>query len=154
MNEQANIDVIRQVYHAFVNGDSQGLLSYMAHDIAWEVPEVPNLPFAGKRRGREQVSEFFRTVAAHQQIRDFRPGEFIAQGDRVVVLGHYEWTVRANGADWGSDWMHVFTVRDGKVTAFREQSDTHRAVEAYQAGQTATGRTIPVSDAVPPASIH
>lgn len=154
MNEQANIDVIRQVYHAFVNGDNQGLLSFMAPDIAWEEPEVPNLPFAGKRQGRENVAEFFRMVAAHQQLRDFRPGEFIAQGDRVVVLGHYEWTVRANGADWGSDWVQVFTVRDGKITAFRELTDTHRVVEAYQAGKTGTGRNIPVSDAMPPPSIH
>lgn len=87
MNEQANIDTIRQVYHAFVNGDSQGLLSFMAQDIAWGVPEVPNLPFAGKLQGRDNVAEFFRMVAAHQQLRDFRPIEFIAQGDRVVVLG-------------------------------------------------------------------
>lgn len=154
MNEQANIDTIRQVYHAFVNGDSQGLLSFMAQDIAWGVPEVPNLPFAGKLQGRDNVAEFFRMVAAHQQLRDFRPIEFIAQGDRVVVLGHYEWTVRANGADWGSDWVHIFTVRDGKITAFREQAYTHRAVEAYQLGQSGTARTVPVTDAISPPSIH
>ncbi|HEY0489552.1 MAG TPA: nuclear transport factor 2 family protein [Telluria sp.] len=154
MNEQANIDVIRRVYHAFVNGDSQGLLSCLAQDIAWEEPEVPNLPFAGKRQGRDHVAEFFRTVAALQQLRDFRPIEFIAQGDRVISLGHYEWTVRATGADWGSDWVHIFTVHDGKITHFREMADTHRVVEAYQAGQTGTARNIPVTDAVPPASIH
>lgn len=154
MNEQANIELIRQAYDAFINGDSERLLSYMAQDIGWEVPEVPNLPFAGKRHGRDQVAEFFRTVAAAQQLRDFRPGEFIAQGERVVVQGHYEWTVRENGADWGSDWVHIFTVRDGKITAFRERTDTHRAVAAYQAVQTSAARNVPVSDATPPPSIH
>ena len=154
MNEQANIDVIRQVYHAFVNGDSQGLLSCLAQDIAWEEPDVPGLPFAGKRQGRDQVAEFFRTIAAHQQLRDFRPGEFIAQGNRVISLGYYAWTVRATGADWGSDWVHIFTVHDGKITDFREMTDTHRVVEAYQAGQTGTARNIPVTDAVTPPSIH
>lgn len=154
MNEQANIELIHQVYDAFLKGDSQQLLSYMAQDIEWEEPQVPNLPFAGKRQGREQVAQFFQMVAAEQQLRDFRPGEFIAQDERVVVLGHYEWTVRANGADWGSDWVHIFTVRDGKITAFRELTDTHRAVEAFQLGQTGTGKNIPVSDAKPPPSIH
>lgn len=153
MNEQANIELIRQVYDAFINGDSERLLSYLAQDIAWEEADVPGLPFAGKRQGRENVADFFRMVAAAQQLRDFRPAEFIAQGERVVVLGHYEWTVRATGADWGSDWVHIFTVRDGKVVAFREQTDTHRAVEAYQVGTTAS-RNVPVTDSTPPPSIH
>ncbi|MCC6069680.1 nuclear transport factor 2 family protein [Massilia sp. GCM10020059] len=153
MNEQANIELIRQVYDAFLNGDSQRLLSYMAQDIDWDEPQVPNLPFAGKRQGRDSVAEFFRMVATAQQLRDFRPGDFIAQGDRVVVTGHYEWTVRANGVDWGSDWVHLFTVRDGKITAFREFTDTHRAVEAFQTGQ-AGSRNIPVTDSSSPPSIH
>lgn len=154
MNEQANIELIHQVYDAFTKGDSGRLLSYMAQDIAWEEPDVPGLPFAGKRQGRASVAEFFQMVAAVQQIREFSPAEFIAQDDRVVVLGHYEWTVRANGFDWGSDWVHIFTVQDGKVTAFRELTDTHRAVEAFQLGQAGTSRNVPVTDATPPPSIH
>ena len=154
MDEQANIELIQQVYDAFIKGDSERLLSSMAHDIEWEVPQVPGLPFAGKRQGRDKVAEFFKMVDAAQQVRDFQPGEYIADGERVVVLGHYEWTVRATGADWGSDWVHIFTVRDGKVASFRELTDTHRAVEAYQLGHTDTARNIPVNGAPPPASIH
>lgn len=153
MNEQANIDLIHRVYDAFLKGDSQQLLSYMAQEIEWEEPQVPNIPFAGKRQGLDQVAEFFQLVAAAQQLRDFQPGEFIAQEDRVVVRGHYEWTVRANGADWGSDWVHIFTVRDGKIAAFRELTDTYAAVEAFQARQGG-GRNIPVTDGAPPPSIH
>ena len=147
MDEQANIELIRQVYDAFMKGDSERLLSFMAQDIEWEVPQVSGLPFAGKRQGRDKVAEFFQMVSAAQQVRDFQPREYIADGERVVVLGHYEWTVMATGADWGSDWVHIFTVRDSKVTSFRELTDTHRAVEAYQLGQAGTARNIPVTDA-------
>ena len=154
MDEQANTDLIVQVYNAFTKGDSARLLSYMAQDIEWDEPDVPGLPFAGKRQGRDSVAEFFRMVAAVQQIREFRPTEFIAQNDRVVALGHYEWTVRANGFDWGSDWVHIFTIHDGKITAFREMTDTHRAVEAFQLAQARVGRSVPVTDATPPPSIH
>ena len=31
-----------------------------------------------------------------------------------------------------SDWIHVFTVRDGKVTTFREFTDTAQFAAAYQ----------------------
>jgi len=154
MDEQANTELIEQVYDAFTKGDSARLLSYMAQDIEWDEPDVPGLPFAGKRQGRDKVAEFFRMVAAVQQIREFRPTEFIAQNDRVVALGHYEWTVRANGFDWGSDWVHIFTIQDGKITAFREMTDTHRAVEAFQLAQARAGRSVPVTDATPPPSIH
>ena len=154
MNEQANTELIGQVYDAFTKGDSARLLSYMAQDIEWDEPDVPGLPFAGKRQGRDSVAEFFRMVAAVQQIREFRPTEFIAQNDRVVALGHYEWTVRANGFDWGSDWVHLFTIQDGKITAFREMTDTHRAVEAFQLAQPRASRNVPVTDATPPPSIH
>jgi ketosteroid isomerase-like protein len=149
MDEQANIE-LRQVYDAFIKGDSERLLSFMAQDIECEVPQVSGLPFAGRRQGRDNVAEFFRMVDAAQQVRDFQPCEYIADGERVVVLGHYERTVRATGADWGSDWVHIFTVRDGKVASIRELSDTHRAVEAYQLGLTGTARNIPVVDASTP----
>ena len=154
MNEQANTELIQQVYDAFTKGDSARLLSYMAQDIEWDEPDVPGLPFAGKRQGRDSVAEFFRMVAAVQQIREFRPAEFIAQNDRVVALGHYQWTVRANGFDWGSDWVHIFTIQDGKITAFREMTDTHRAVEAFQLAQSRTSHNVPVTDAASAQSIH
>ena len=40
------------------------------------------------------------------------PREFIAQGDKVVVLGHGAWTTRDTGRDFESDWVHVFTVEN------------------------------------------
>jgi ketosteroid isomerase-like protein len=31
-----------------------------------------------------------------------------------------------------SDWVHIFTIAGGKVTAFREFLDTARAAEAFR----------------------
>lgn len=132
MNEQANIDLIKACYAAYSQGDLPRLLSHMSPEVEWELPELEGIPFSGRRHGHQQVLEFFRMVSEAQEIRDFTPQEFIAQGDRVVVRGHYAWMVKSTGNDFASEWIHFFTVKDGMVTAFREFMDTHGAVEAYR----------------------
>lgn len=132
MDEQANVNVVKQCYDAFQKGDIASLKSYFAEDISWELPDVPGAPFTGRRHGCGRVMEFFEQMGAAQQVNVFEPMEYIAQGPRVVVLGHYSFTVRATGKQFASDWVHVFTVRDGKVTALREFLDTHVAEAAYR----------------------
>jgi ketosteroid isomerase-like protein len=140
MDEQANIELVKQCYEAYTTGDGPRLLALMEPDIEWDIPEVPGIAHSGKRHGTAGVAEFFRLVSEGQQLRNFQPQEFFAHGDRVVVLGHHDWTVRANGCDFGSDWVHIFTVKDGKVASFREVMDTQTVLAAYQG---ATARTVP-----------
>jgi uncharacterized protein len=132
MNEQSNIDLVKQAYDAFAKGDIQRLLGLCAQDIEWELPEVEGIAFSGKRRGQAQVGEFFRLLDQLQETREFRPDEFIAQGERVVVCGHGAWTVRATGIEFSEEWVHLFTVTNGKLSKFKEYDDTHKAAQAYQ----------------------
>ena len=134
MDEQANLQLIRQCYDSFFKGDVEQLISYMAPDIDWEIPRVEGVPFSGKRHGIEQVREFFKTMGAAQKPLEFHPGEFVAQGDRVVVFGHYEWMVNSTGTEFGSDFVHAFKIRNGVVTGFHEFMDTHAAALAYRTG--------------------
>ena len=143
MNEQANISLLKQAYAAYDKGDIQTLLGLLAQDIEWELPEVEGIPFTGKRHGVDQVAQFFRTLADCQEPREFKPDQFIAQGDQVVVLGHATFAVKATGAEFSGDWCHVFRVAGGKIASFKEYDDTHQAAQAYQpkgigAGTTAT----------------
>jgi ketosteroid isomerase-like protein len=131
MNEQQNIDLIRQAYDAYGCGDLDRLLDCMDPAIDWELPAVPGLAFTGKRHGRDEVAEYFRLASEKQQMRGFEARDFIAQGDKVIVLGHGAWTAKDTGQDFASDWVHVFTVRDGRIQAFREFMDAHVAVEAF-----------------------
>ena len=132
MNEQANIELVKQCYDAFLKGDSEKLLSHMAQDIVWDLPEVPGIGFSGKRQGRDNVAKFFEEVAQAQEVRTFEPREFFANGDKVVVLGHYDWTIVKSGVPFSSDWVHIFTVRNGSVVEFREMLDTYEAMECYR----------------------
>jgi hypothetical protein len=96
------------------------------------LPDIEGIPFTGKRRGVDQVADFFRVLAECQEPREFKPDQFIGQGDQVVVLGHGTFTVKATGAEYSNDWCHVFRVAGGKIASFKEYDDTHRAAQAYQ----------------------
>ncbi len=132
MREQQNVELVQQCYADYGTGDIDHLIECMAPDIEWELADVPGVDFSGKRTGCDQVREFFRLNGEQQTVREFAPREFIAQGDKVVVLGHGAWTVKATGLDFESDWVHVFTLRDGKVAAFREFMDVNVAIDAFQ----------------------
>jgi ketosteroid isomerase-like protein len=58
--------------------------------------------------------------------------EFLAQGDKVIVLGNERMRVKSNGQSYKTDWVHVWTVRRGKVAAFAEYTDTEVIVEVFK----------------------
>lgn len=98
--------------------------TYLAHT------ESP--PFTGKRHGTDQVADYFRLASEQLAVREFATKEFIAQGDKVIVLGHGAWTARMTCQDFESEWVHIFTIRDGRIAPFREFMDVHVALEAFQ----------------------
>lgn len=135
MSEQANTRLVQQAYQSIKAGDIQAFLNALAVDVQWELPEMQNVPFAGLWQGREQVGQFFSIVDNVQEIVEFAPKEFIAQGDNVVVLGHFSMRIKSTGRDFSSDWAHVWTVKDGQVTHVREYVDTAVVSRAHTAAQ-------------------
>ena len=132
MSEQDNVEVVKRAYENFKTGDIGALLGQVSEDVDWRLPEIEGAPFAGARKGRGQVSEFFTSLADTQDVLSFEPREFVAQGDKVVALGTYGWRVKTTGRDWAGDFAHVFTVRDGKIAGFHEYMDTAAAADAFK----------------------
>jgi len=138
MSEQeANTRTVQQVYDNLRDGrlrgaDMPSLQSLYADDVEWHVPAMENVRFGGKRRGLKSVREFFAAIADDLEVLEFEPKEFIAQGDKVVALGHYSWRVKATGREFSSDWAHVCTVRNGRIVRFQEYMDTAAEMKAHR----------------------
>ena len=64
MSEHENRQLVEQAYANFKAGDIPTLLQSMSEDITWQMPEIENVPFSGKRQGRGAVGEFFSTLAS------------------------------------------------------------------------------------------
>jgi len=67
----------------------------------------------------------------------FEQDEFIAQGDRVVTLGHCETRTKSTNKEYATNFVHIMTVKDGKITSFLELLDTAAAEKAYTSAQAA-----------------
>jgi ketosteroid isomerase-like protein len=131
MNEQENLRIVQEGYTAFGRGDIAAALSSYADDVDWAMPGSPDVvPYAGRRRGRQQVAQFYSTFAQTEDVEQMELQDFIAQGDKVLVFGHYKGRVKSTGRSYTKDFIHVVTLRGGKVVKFREyvaSDDMHAA---------------------------
>lgn len=123
-----NKALIENLYAGFVTGDVPGVLGAMADDIQWV--EAEGYPLAGTYVGPQAVLEgvFMRLgeIGDHYAV---IPGQFVADGDTVVLLGNYTWKHKTTGEPASVKMAHVWTVRDGKIVAFQQHVDTVRVRE-------------------------
>ena len=139
MLEQQNVQLVQECYAAYARKDLDKFFACMTPNIDWELTEVPGVAFTGKRKGREEIAEYVDRFDETLVIREFTAREFIAQGDKVVVLGHSAWTAKATNAEIESDWVHVFTLVGGRVAAFREYLGSHLGAECLECAALPAG---------------
>jgi ketosteroid isomerase-like protein len=130
------LDIVHQAYDAFGRGDINGVLALLDDGVQWTTPGPPDLPFAGRRTGKEAVAQFFAQLVATIDVEQFRPKEFVSHGDRVIVIGEEKSRVKATGKVIPFDWVHAFTVRDGKITTLDEYGDVSAMVAELRLAQT------------------
>lgn len=133
MSESANIEMVQRLYADFGRGDIPSILAALDPKVEWINAGSNIITYAGTRHGSAQAREFFATLDASVEVRTFEPREYIAQGDRVVALGRWTSRVKATGREYASDWAMAWTIRNGRVTAFRSYEDTEAMAAAFTA---------------------
>jgi ketosteroid isomerase-like protein len=116
-----NSDVVRGAYDAFGRGDVAAVLDLLHDDVEWSSPAT--LPQGGTFSGKAGVGEFFQGVGASWEALSLDVESVSDAGEDLVVgvvRGHGQ---LRGGDDSGYGATHVFTVRDGKVSRFREYTD-------------------------------
>ena len=131
LNEKTNVELVQQAYQNVSTGEIPAFLNILAENVVWIVPDMSNVPFAGTWQGREQVGQFFRLMLEVQDIVEFEPEEFIAQREKVIVLGHFTMHVKTTGKLSRSHWVHVWKVEGGKVSYVREYVDSLAVSRAH-----------------------
>ena len=86
---------------------------------------------------RAQVNRLMRCIFAKR----FEPQDFIAEGDKVVVLGEETEVIRASGGTVENRWVHIFTIRSGKIVAFEEVFDATARVAELRSAAARLGGT-------------
>ena len=107
------------------------MLDAMADDMEWDSGYPAIVPFSGVWRGHDGVRRLLSTLTETIQVLAFELHEFVAENDRVVVLGLEEATAKATGRTYRNEWVHVWTVRGGKLAKLRSYNDTAAVAAAF-----------------------
>ena len=111
--------------------DKQGLLALSAEDIEWIVPGE-NWPLAGTHRGHAGLADVLKKASEEIETAYPKPPEFVAQGDRVLVVGFATGRIKATNRKFEDHWVFDITVRNGRLTNIREYVDTEALARASE----------------------
>jgi len=138
--EDAHVAVLREAYRQWDDtkgGSVRHWLELMTDDVSFRSlaggrPEGKSaMGFNHDNTNRAAVEAYFAAMANEWEMVHFRPTEFIAQGDRVAVLGECAWKSKRTGQVAESPFAQFFTFRDGRIAAIVEMFDTATAVAVH-----------------------
>jgi ketosteroid isomerase-like protein len=129
MSTEKNVEVVKHFLAALGRRDKRGLLRFAAEDIEWIVPGE-DWPLAGTHRGHAGLEDVLQKANETVETSYPEPPEFIAQGDRVLVVGVATGRVKATNGTFEDHWVFDITVQNGKLTKIREYIDTQALARA------------------------
>jgi ketosteroid isomerase-like protein len=128
MSTEKNVQTVKDFFAAIGRGDREGLLALVAEDIEWIIPGE-DWPLAGTHRGHAGLADLLQTASKSIET-STEPREFVAQGDRVLVVGFAKGKIKATNKTFEDHFVFAITVRDGKLTNIREYIDTQALARA------------------------
>ena len=123
----SNIGIIEELYQAFATEGLDRVLELC--DPECVVVQDEALPWGGRHEGIEGVATFGALLVGtvHSVVTG---DELFEAGDRVIQYGRSRGTVLAGGVTFDLPEVHVWTVRNGKVTAAEFYTDTPAMLRA------------------------
>jgi hypothetical protein len=128
MSIENNVQTVKDFFAAIGSGDREALLALAGEDIEWIIPGK-DWPLAGTHRGHAGLTDLLETASKAIET-STEPREFVAQGDRVLVVGVASGRIKATNKTFVDDWVFAITVRDGRLTSIREYVDTQALARA------------------------
>ncbi|MBA3888272.1 MAG: nuclear transport factor 2 family protein [Acidobacteria bacterium] len=121
------VAIVRGVYEAFDRGDVAAVLGAFDERIEW-LEAVGFLYADGNPyKGPQAVAEgVFQRILADVENVALSRRHLIGGQDAVVVEGRYTGRMRATGTPLDAQFAHVWRLRNGRVVAFQQYTDTHQ----------------------------
>jgi ketosteroid isomerase-like protein len=127
-----NVRVVQEMYAAFANRDIGALLAVISPEVEWGEPDNPHNPAGGTRHGQSGFMEWVRIGSQSESILVLEPRRFLTDADSVAVVGYTKCLAKPTGRTYETDFVHLITFKDGKITRFQEFFDTYAAGEAFR----------------------
>jgi uncharacterized protein len=135
MDDTDALALVDTLYRAFEDRDHQTLLELLDEELRWQ-QAARWVPGAGRTSlGRQEALDL--VIAPLEDGWDGfteEVEELIAADGHVIATGVYRGTYRATGRSLQAEFCHLWRIRDGRVVAFRQFTDTAAFAEAMTPG--------------------
>jgi uncharacterized protein len=131
MSTRENVQIVKDFFAAIGAYNKDDVLALAAADIEWIIPGE-GWPLGGTHRGHAELTAILQKASEEIETTYPTPPEFVAQGDRVLVVGVATGRIKATNKPFKDDWVFDITVRSGKLTKIREYIDTQALARASQ----------------------
>ena len=126
-----NTEIVAATYACGKAGDFVGFVKDFAPDAAWT--EMQGGPYGGTFIGpAEIVKTVFDPMNTAWAPFACAPEEFYEDGDAVIVVGRYFGMNVKTQKNFEARVVHVWHVKDEKIVAFEQFTDTKRIAEAME----------------------
>uniref|UniRef100_UPI0040476563 ester cyclase n=1 Tax=Mariniflexile sp. TaxID=1979402 RepID=UPI0040476563 len=127
-----NVSIIDGLYNAFATGDIPTVLGMMDPKIVWNEAESNSLAVGNPYIGPDAVLNgvFVRLGAMYDgfKLKNIELHEM--NNNQVLATLRYDATVKATGKKIDAQVAHLWTLKDGKITAFQQYVDTKKLADA------------------------
>ncbi len=130
--QEENISIVKQLYEAFGRRDINTIMAILSPDIEWGEPSNPFNPAGGTRHGHAGFLEWLNIGRQAEEILVLEPRKMLTDHDSVAVMGYEKCIALPTGKTYESDFVHLITIKSGKITKFQEFFDTYIAGEAFR----------------------
>src|ERR1700761_9203478 len=103
MRAAKNVQVVKDFLAAIGSGDKERVLALVAEDIEWIIPGE-DWPLAGTHRGHAGLANVLQKASEEVEMTYPKPPEFVAQGNRVLVVGSATGKIKATMKPFKDDW--------------------------------------------------
>jgi ketosteroid isomerase-like protein len=85
---------------------------------------APRVAYMTEYKARDQLAQYFEGLKRDWEMIEFKADQFVAQGDRVVMLGNCSWRYKRTGKVVTTPKADAWRFADGKAIEFYEYFDT------------------------------
>jgi uncharacterized protein len=133
-----NVDILKQGYQAFAEGDLAKATANWATDIVWaSCTGLPLVKGDGISRGVQEVMEnVFAKMPQYYDDFNIEITDFVDGGDKIVMVGFYTGIWKATGRKFRANATHTWTFKDGKAIRYFQAVDTAEIISPQKMAET------------------
>ena len=131
-NAAVNIEIVQRIYEAFKKREIVRILNFLDPNVEWGEPDNPFNPAGGTRYGHDGFLNWLKIGQESEDILKLELSHYLYNDNRVAVVGYTKCRAKTTGKIYDTDFVHLITLRAGKVIQFKEFFDTFAAAEAFR----------------------